>query len=325
MSLESGNIDFIEDGPQPQFAIAFPSDDDIDIDTNNNDYSEVPVIVVSQPNFGVAEVRRRHVPATPTVKRDAGANFILASISRSNERYELAKLDIQRWCGPKLERCYRRLADLRRFFCCASILCVFLVVWATSTSDQTAFVHDEMRPSYARHGTDSVNLSVPSVEIQCSDVRSRVFRPLNDGRRDELSFDVIRQAAVYLVREDQLPCICGPMVGAPRRYAAIAMDETTILHLHNPKIDRTWDGSVGELTRLDVNARSIVTENQRMLFPDRAESVDVVRFNSLRLAYQDDECRAASLVLRDAHAWCMQACLDLFEGKSVYDVRRHHQ
>jgi len=331
MSLESGNIDFIEDGPHPhpQHAMVFPdaeADMFPEIMYEENEQPQ-PVIVVSQPNFGVAEVRRRHVSQQPPPRKDAGASFILASISRGNERYELAKIDIQRRCAPKLERCYRRLSDLRRFFCCAMLLGVFLVVGATSISDQTAFVHDEMRPSYVRHGVDNVNLTLPAVEIQCSDIRSGVFRPLKDGRRDELSFDMVRTAASYLIREDQLPCICGPMVGAPRRYVAIAMDKSVLLHLHNPKIDKSWDGHIDDTTttttRVDVNARSIVTENQRMMFPERADSVDVIRFNTVRVTYQDDECRSASVVLRDTHAWCMQACSDLFEGKSVYDAANH--
>jgi len=155
--------------------------------------------------------------------------------------------------------------------------------------------------------------------MQCSDIRSGIMRSLSGT--STVSLDELRAQSTYLVRADELPCVCAPALGAPRRYSVLNLGvDTQLVHAYNARIDREWDGSVDGGEALDTEAASLVRENQRMLFPERAESVDVVRLNAVRVRYQDDECRARSLVLRDEHAWCMQACDDLFAGRSVYDV-----
>jgi len=238
-------------------------------------------------------------------------------------------------------------------------LTIVVAALVTSQSDQTAYVEDSMRPQYdvrrhapetifspiiqsnagvaqhtqrrvvavhfltraqyARHGHDGVDLRRAATDMQCSDIRSGIMRSLGDD--SSVSLDELRAQTTYLVRADELPCVCAPALGAPRRYAVLNLGvDTQLVHAYNARIDREWDGSLDGGERLDVEAASLVRENQRMLFPERSESVDVVRSNAVRLRYQDEECRARSLILRDEHAWCMQACDDLFDGRSVYDV-----
>jgi len=332
MSLESGGRDAEHmngDGPDVfNFAdddvesLVPPSAFGFDTLTSHSKTPSVAPTIVVQHNYGTATLHQRRpaAPQPPPERRDAGANFITHSLAAANERYELTKIRLADRCAPRMERCYRRLSDLRRFFCCITILVVLIVVGISSLGDQTAYVEDSMRPQYVRHGHAGVDLHQPSVELQCSDVRSRMLRPLKDGRRDELSFDRVRASAEYLIRADTLSCVCGPALGSPRRYTAVQVGAGVIEHLHNPVIDRDWDGHIDDETSVNVRERSLVLENQRMLFPEHQHSVEVVRFNAVRVSYQDDECRAASLVLTDEHAWCVQACEDLFDGRNVYNV-----
>jgi len=117
---------------------------------------DAPTVVVTQPYYGQATLRQRpHAAAREPSggvprqeQRDGGATFLMATFERANERYEMFKLRGERVCGARLERCYRRLADLRRCFMCFGALAIVVAAAITSQSDQTAYVEDSMRPQY---------------------------------------------------------------------------------------------------------------------------------------------------------------------------------
>jgi len=241
---------------------------------------------------------------SPLRVRDAGGAFIARRLTAANERYEMWKERTYERCVPRLERLYAARTRLRNTCCGLVALAVVLFAVSTYTSDPGAFVVDDMRPTYARHGHNGVDLTRAASDVSCDEMRTGLGR--------------LRFAIESLIRADQLSCACAPMIGVSRRYIAVRTSNTSIDHMYNPSLDATWDGVVDASTRIELS-QSLVTENQRMLFPERVAAVTVVRANAVRLAYRDADCRTAALVLRDEHAWCVQACMDLLAGYSVYD------
>jgi hypothetical protein len=63
----------------------------------------------------------------------------------------------------------------------------------------------------------------------------------------------------------------------------------------------------------------LVTESQRALFPAHIDAVEVVRRSPVRIAYRTRGFDAGAVLLYDELAFCVQAALDLLDGRSIYD------
>lgn len=235
----------------------------------------------------------------------------------SHERFELWRIDASDRCSLRLERWYAMRRRILACFCMLALVAVAVIVSMTRVSDPHAFVVDS-RASYVRHGHDGVNLSVPTEALTCAELETGIVR--RPQQREPPLLERVRATAERLLDEDELECVCAPMFGSRRRY--IAVDTASApLHLYNPALDTAWAGELDgkEAGRLNVSEWLLV-ENQRMLFPERTADVRVVRRSAIRVAYRDAACSAAAVVLQAERAYCVQACLDLLDGKSVYDV-----
>lgn len=251
------------------------------------------------PELAVEEPLPPLPPAEPVVRR------VYANLDARYQR-------VQRRCARGLDGCYaarNRLVAVSCLLATLTALVVFAVPWAYS--EPGAHVVERIRPMYARHGHDGVDLRRTATELACAEITSGVGHD---------SLDRARAAAEhFIVHDDALRCVCGPMFRLPRRYVAIRTSATTLVHAYNPAIDRAWDGTLDDGTRVNVTDM-LVVENQRMLFPERTADVNVVRASAIRITYRDATCATAALVLQLEHAYCMQACIDLLDGRSVYDV-----
>jgi hypothetical protein len=227
---------------------------------------------------------------------------------------------LQHRCARDLDRCYaarNRLVAVSCLLAALTVLVVLAVPWAYS--EPGAHVVERIRPMYARHGHDGVDLRRPATELACAEITSGVVH-VTTGSKELASLERARAAAEhFIVHDDALRCVCGPMFRLTRRYVAIRTSSTTLVHAYNPTIDRAWDGALDDGTRVNVTDM-LVVENQRMLFPERTADVNVVRASAIRITYRDSTCSTAALVLQQAHAYCVQACVDLLDGRSVYDV-----
>jgi len=238
--------------------------------------------------------------------------------TRVRDWYELLVHDTARAWAPRLERCYRARKALECVIGCVALVVVLVLVWTSYRSDPTAFVDDVARASYARHGHHGVDLTRVSAELSCAELSSGAVR--RPHAAEEPSLGRVRDTAEALMHADALACLCAPMVASWRRYVAVRTADDTIVHAYNPAIDRDWDGSIDASTRIDVGVAE-VDENQRQLFPERHRGdVTLERRTAVRLTYRDVECAAAAIVVQRHRAYCVQACIDLLDGRSVYDV-----
>ena len=243
-----------------------------------------------------------------------------AFLTNWNERYELWRLDAgERWSN-RLERCYRVRG---RILGCVCLLLACVLGGALAMTaffrDERAFIIDTSGMDYARHGHDGVNLTLPADALTCSELAAgMVARP---GVREPALLAAVRATAETLMaKEPDLGCVCGPMFRSRRRYLVVRGGVGAPLqHLYNPVLDTAWDGALDDGRRLNVTDW-LVLENQRMLFPDRADAVQVLRRSAVRLSYRDVKCAAAAIILQHELAFCAQAGLDLLDGRSVYDV-----
>jgi hypothetical protein len=249
------------------------------------------------------------------------------ALANVNGRYELWKLDTERRLEPLLERVYKtRRYIARGAGACllAGVLIVVLVI--RYASNPQAYVTEVVRPTYARHGRNGVTLREAASQLSCKEITSGlVVQRLR--AREEASLARVREATTTLILADSLPCMCAPMVRSFRRLLVVRGANNTFEYMYNAAIDAEWDGTLADGSRLEVSDR-LVDEDQHQLFPDDAmgvSSVSVVRRSAVRVTYVDGNCLSSALVLQSAVGYCAQACADLLEGRSVYDVAEPRQ
>lgn len=165
----------------------------------------------------------------------------------------------------------------------------------------------------------------PSTDMTCTELRealaaTAVPRALEASER-------------VLLAGDGLQCVCAPMFGLRRRHLAVLFpatadaepdgdnnnDTATVRHLFN--VHLMAEPPAGQPPQQPFYHR--VPEHQRMMFAAAGpDFVHNVRVNAVWLAYMaapsDNGCKTGAMLLTDYAAYCAQACLDLYDGVSVY-------
>ena len=238
-----------------------------------------------------------------------------------------ARLYIEDRWGPTLAAAYRHRVGVLGVVCGVLVvywLALYVAARVYAPAGRT-FIETGGGPfTYARHGVHGVDLSRRSSALTCGELADGTIVPAHDG--EEPSLARVRASAEFLLERDGKPCLCAPALRLWRRYLALALPASddggaaSIVHAYNPVLDADWRGEMPDgAPPLDVSEWR-VRENQRHLFPSANGSVDVVRRRAVRLVYRTTACRTESLVLEGTYAWCAQACADLLEGRSVYEV-----
>lgn len=128
-----------------------------------------------------------------------------------------------------------------------------------------------------------------------------------------ISVSLLGRSLERILWEEKAPCICAPMTGVLLQYVVVRDQDTfseSSVHLMNPeKI------SLPMLTSSETRAVLETSE----LYPDR-EPRRVKRQNKIRVKYQDAACETQTYMMRKHEAYCMQSCLDMMNGTSIYDV-----
>lgn len=224
----------------------------------------------------------------------------------------------ERWRHVARNETRRRLfwARLRRVLTWFLVLCLVYVAWlfvgsdgggggadAGTTWGRLEYVgvvtHKGMRDRIVQAGEQGVDWRRASTPFTCTELRtgqSEGGQALEDAQRN----------AQKAMQDAALACICGPMFNLTRRYLRTA-DGT---HLYNPVVERA------------TNSRSKVTESQAFLWPARAAKPDkqVIRYNNVIIsAVSRGTCEEHKRTLVDSDAWCAQSCIDLLDGKTIYD------
>ena len=180
-----------------------------------------------------------------------------------------------------------------------------------------------------------------SLPLSCDELRNRLLHPYHLGahvdsslraaqraassgepdkldhalRRATLIDDLHAYAERALQARPSMPCVCAPYFGELRRHLAVRNGTTHIIHMHNPTVRVPTHASVIE----------VESTEQDFLFPSmRAAAVrnKLARVSGLVLSYREADARCTlrtdALHVNGTLAHCVQDCLDLMMGKSVY-------
>jgi len=319
LTLEGGgNYDDDGDAPNMSTALGLSTDEPplmspVALTTETTRSSELRQRVRpgDHGDYFYADYSQQQPPPPPPA---AATPVVLVRESRVREWRGHAELWLRerflRW-EPVLEWWWRHKHVLRRAACGLVGLCLLVAWYAGSFADEAAYVADATRPSWARHGEPGIDFSAVSAELTCGELASgslqRIVSPA-----EQPSLARLRITAEALLAGSDAACMCAPMVGTRRRYLAIRRAGAGgLVHLYNPVIDNDAAAAASD--------KSIVAESQRMLFPGRTEDVENVRANTVRISYRDDACQARAMLVHNEAAWCAQACIDLMNGRTVYD------
>lgn len=190
------------------------------------------------------------------------------------------------------------------------VLCMLIAYGWAYTSPEDAVLSEGR--VYVYDGQEGVDLRAHSAPFTCQELQAGVY----DDNLAVASLEA-KSEAVLLQEDPGVPCLCAPMFGIRRQHMCLRGGNDTVLHLYNAVPDEDWTG-LTELPRAE--RKSLVRQGQPQLFPRMHDKhVKVVRDNAMRLIYMDATCQHRALVARLNLAWCIQACMDLFVGVSVYD------
>lgn len=241
---------------------------------------------------------------------------------------ELWRHGMRRKTRPCLERCWRQRQGLRRCMCCLIGMFVLFLFSVGQMSDPAAYIPvHPLQLSWAHTGQPGVDFTAVSLQLTCEELRldmlANVLSPA-----EQPSLAVLREAAERALRasgsggDNGLACVCAPMFGTRRRIMTIAAGTDAAKlpqHMYNPIVDATWDGRLpsGEVVPA-ASTKSIVPEKQQHMFPDKTEAVEHVRRDAIRLSFVNEKCSRGAVILQKEAAWCAQACIDLMNGKTIY-------
>jgi peptide deformylase len=189
-------------------------------------------------------------------------------------------------------------------------LVVALVALPLLYADPHAFI--EGASPYVRHGHDGVDLHVRARALERVELESGFLAHASAGEERTLARVEARAAELLAADDDETLCVCAPMFGWRHRLVSVlhasADGDLRVLHMYNA------EAHAGE------NASEyLVTESQRALFPAHIDAVEVVRRSPVRIAYRTRGFDAGAVLLYDELAFCVQAALDLLDGRSIYD------
>ena len=193
----------------------------------------------------------------------------------------------------------------RAMFLLTILLAVLIGVRAASNEDRF-FVDDDLRPSFVHHGYNGCDLTIKAPAFDCDELELRHI----DRQQRISTIDRLFEFSAHFLASG-MKCVCAPMFGMSRRHVAINANDggSTPLHMFNP--DLTIDRTSGTTT---------LRERQPTLFPDaNVTSVLNARYNTLTVSYLDLACNAMTATVHRDRAWCIQVCVDLLDGHSVYD------
>lgn len=142
-----------------------------------------------------------------------------------------------------------------------------------------------------------------SRELTCQEITDRVF--------DGLVMDTILNVMLEAISELGDPCLCAPQIGVYHQIMLVQVDGVN-WWLFNP--------SIISLPWYSASPKEEVWVERSTLYPTLS-GVDVVRHSRIRLYYKTEMCMNSNIILEEKAASCATSCIQLFEGKTVYDLQ----
>lgn len=190
----------------------------------------------------------------------------------------------------------------------AFLLLFIYTLFSMSDTHKTAvaIVHESINLRFVSVEEARSNIHIRSKDVNCDEIEGR--KPLSGY--NSLYLPAVMDAAVRLMQQKAMICNCAPLYNVSYRYISSIGQDGELLHLFNPIVTGSPVQHYG---------RTMVTESQEMLIPG-AGSRQVIRMNALTLQYTDEYCITKHDVqFTNRSAWCIQSCIDLLNGKTIYD------
>lgn len=142
-----------------------------------------------------------------------------------------------------------------------------------------------------------------SRELSCTE--------LSSGVADGLDLEKVQARMQFIHEHDRAPCVCAPQTGTHVQLMLVIQDNIT-LWMHNPALIR--------LSYFSPTPTEVTWSESSSLYPNAAP-VDVVRWSIVNVQYLNRKCEREERMYTDKLAACVAGCIQLFEGKTVYDLQ----
>lgn len=248
-------------------------------------------------------------------EEEEGVGLNHSSTSYSSKRDTLKKRLHKKWLDIKTaitsnstqsRVCSKKILEFHKWLILLTV--IIGVTWIVTKLAMNADANIPLFiPVPVIHGENGIDLTHPSVAADCEAL-------INSETFVEMMYAFER----LLSKGDDF-CICAPVYGQQVRYACWNDAELRPVHAFNPFMLGAPLRSYG---------RSRVSESQEWIGLTGTNSSSVVkniRFNAMTIQYRNIYCKDDSRLVQNEVAWCLQSCLDLLDGISVYERARRDQ
>lgn len=209
-------------------------------------------------------------------------------------------LDVKNSSKREKRKWLRKLQLIHFVLLLLLVLLFLYVTWSTltgSAGDSPYVKH--MR--FVSIEEDRIDIHTRSKDVSCEQIQGQ-------QKLDGMDALAMMETAALLMEQYDLQCNCAPLFNVSFRYMSIK-DGWSVVHAFNPSVTAP----------ITSHGRALVMESQELLVPG-AGTREVVRLNGLTLSYLDQNCvkRDDRAFIKET-AWCIQSCIELLEGKTVYD------
>ena len=216
------------------------------------------------------------------------------------------------------------------------LFCLFFavgtVLYITRVAPDGANIELDVRPfgretSAARATINSSELLVVYATTKCSPLSKYTRRlqpsrdlcvscmrsnPLHEDNRDLAAFAVFASTLMDSNSRQQMPCVCAPALG----YGVNMVAMRTLAVLRNARL-------VGspKMDRIVRHSQAVHFDIPDSFSPIHGDTSDVMLIRASSIDVQHETDYGTELItLQDEDAFCMQECLDLLNGDSIWDV-----
>lgn len=243
------------------------------------------------------------------------------------------------WLEYRAHKCayYLRAYKTMIIAFCLLFVAYSVLYIARPASDGSANIELDIRPFgretiAARALLNSSELLVVYATTKCSPLTKYTKRlqasrdlcvacmrsnPLHEDNRDMAAFAVFASTLMDSNSLQQMPCVCAPALG----YMVNMVAMRSMAVLRNVKLVDT-----SKMDRIVRHSQAAQFDIPDSFLPihDATSDVLIVRASSIEVQHETDYGNELS-TFQDEDAFCVQECLDLLSGESIWDVALRQQ
>lgn len=197
------------------------------------------------------------------------------------------------------------------YFLGGVVLMLFCLLWYAYSSTRTAIdsVHiPELRDISIAISKDHATAASTNFAYRAG-AKPVTCLNIQEGLWGDLRLSTLHAMLVSRVPEkDFMSCVCAPEVGVDA--SAVLLGDAV---MYKPKL-------VALPWYLRISNAEVTEMEGSRLYPTYSK-LPVTRHSIVNVEYMNAHCEESSTILRGEDARCMQACVQLINGKTVYDLQ----